>query len=221
MSTLQEAYDRLLATYGPQHWWPGETRLEIVVGAILTQNTNWKNVEKALANLNDNGLMSVSELSELDEEELAELIRPAGYYRVKSRRLKNFLQVVDEQFDGSLDRLFELDRHDLRETLLRVNGIGPETADSIVLYAAEQPIFVIDTYTARVLKRHGWIEFEADYHEMQERFHYELAEDVQLYNEYHALIVRVGKEHCKPKPKCDGCPLQCMLPESGPLENEW
>lgn len=221
MSTLQEAYDRLLATYGPQHWWPGETRLEIVVGAILTQNTNWKNVEKALANLNDNGLMSVSELIELDEEELAELIRPAGYYRVKSRRLKNFLQVVDEQFDGSLDRLFELDRHDLRETLLRVNGIGPETADSIVLYAAEQPIFVIDTYTARVLKRHGWIEFEADYHEMQERFHYELAEDVQLYNEYHALIVRVGKEHCKPKPKCDGCPLQCMLPESGPLENEW
>ena len=221
MSSLQEAYDRLFAAYGPQHWWPGQTPLEIAVGAILTQNTNWRNVEKALANLNDNDLMTVHDLVRLDEEELAELIRPAGYYRVKARRLKNFLTVIVEQFECSIERLLELDRFDLREELLRISGIGPETADSIVLYASEQPVFVIDTYTARVVKRHGWIAFDADYHEMQERFHYELVEDVPLYNEFHALIVRVGKEHCKPKPKCDGCPLACMLPESGPLDETW
>ena len=221
MTVLQDAFDRLLAAYGPQHWWPGDSALEVVIGAVLTQNTNWRNVEKALDNLREAQLMSVTALHALSNEELAEFIRPAGYYRVKARRLKNLIDRIVDDFDGSLEKLFALGKQDLRDTLLGVNGIGPETADSIVLYAAKLPIFVIDAYTARVLKRHGWIDFDADYHVMQDRFHYEMIEDAALYNEYHALIVRVGKEHCKTKPQCDGCPLQDLLPESGPLERDW
>ncbi len=155
----------------------------------------------------------------MSAEELAELIRPAGYYRVKARRIKNLMRLVAQQFDGSLESLFQLGKHDLRETLLAVNGIGPETADSIVLYAAELPVFVVDTYTARVAKRHGWIDWEAGYGELQERFQYDLEEDARLYNEYHALLVRVGKAHCGTQPSCDGCPLAELLPEGGPLEH--
>lgn len=221
MTDLQTAYDRLFTAYGPQHWWPAETPFEVVVGAILTQNTNWKNVEKALVNLRDAGVMSVQELYALPAEELAELIRPAGYYRLKTRRLRNFLETVVDNFEGSLEMLLGLGKYDLRETLLQVNGIGPETADAITLYAGEHPIFVIDAYTSRVVKRHGWIDFDADYHQMQEMFHTELPDDVAMFNEYHALIVRVGKEHCKTKPNCDECPLRGLLPSSGPLEQEW
>ena len=216
-NVLQQAFQRLHDNYGPQHWWPGNGPLEVAVGAILTQNTNWKNVEKALENLRDADALHIHELHTLSHDELADLIRPAGYYRVKARRLKNLVAVIVEEFDGLLESLFRLGKHDLRQTLLAVNGIGPETADSIVLYAAELPVFVVDTYTARVVKRHGWIDSEAGYHELQERFHDELEEDVMLYNEYHALLVRVGKEHCGTRPSCDGCPLADMLPEDGPL----
>ena len=215
---IQQAYQRLYAAYGPQHWWPGHGQLEVAVGAILTQNTNWKNVEKALKNLRQADALNIGSLHALSHDELAGLIRPAGYYRVKARRLKNLVAVVVEHFDGLLESLFRLSKHDLRQTLLAVNGIGPETADSIVLYAAELPVFVVDTYTSRVVKRHGWIDSEAGYYELQERFHDELDEDVMLYNEYHALLVRVGKEHCGTRPSCDGCPLADLLPEGGPLK---
>jgi endonuclease-3 related protein len=217
-NVLQQAYQRLYSVYGPQHWWPGDGPLEVAVGAILTQNTNWRNVEKALENLREAESLRVPALHEISADELAELIRPAGYYRVKARRIKNLIRLVVEQFDGLLESLFDLDKHDLRETLLAVNGIGPETADSIVLYAAELPVFVVDTYTARVAKRHGWIDWEAGYGELQELFQYDLEEDVRLYNEYHALLVRVGKEHCGTQPACDGCPLAELLPDGGPLE---
>lgn len=218
MTVLHDAYKRLLAAYGPQSWWPGETPLEVIVGAVLTQNTSWKNVEKAIANLRDEGVLSLDRLHRLNHAELAELIRPAGYYTVKSRRLKNLIDFIFARYDGSLDAMFATSLSTLREELLEVNGIGPETADAILLYAGNLPTFVIDAYTARVLKRHGWIEPEADYHAMQDHFLSTLESDAALFNEYHALLVKVGKEHCKPTPKCQGCPLEEMLPEGGSCE---
>lgn len=216
MSTsLHEVYERLFDAYGPQHWWPGESPFEIVVGAVLTQNTSWRNVEKTIENLREADLLSPQKLFALRHEELAELIRPAGYYRLKAKRLRNLLQLIVEEFDGSLQTMFALGLSELRQRLLAVNGIGPETADSILLYAGGLPTFVIDAYTARILKRHGWIEPEADYHGMKDLFESSLEDDVELFNEFHALIVRVGKEHCRPSPKCTGCPLECLLPASG------
>ncbi len=216
MSILREAYDVLFAAYGPQHWWPGESNLEIAVGAILTQNTSWQNVERALANLRDGDLLDVNNLQRVSLSELAETIRPAGYYRQKSKRLKNFVELLHSRFDGSMESLLALDCDPLREVLLSVNGIGPETADSIALYAGRLPVFVVDAYTARVAKRHGWIGFEADYYQLQELFHAQLESDHQLFNEYHALIVRVGKDFCQKTPRCEPCPLKCLLPEGGP-----
>ncbi|MEM7317139.1 MAG: endonuclease III domain-containing protein [Planctomycetota bacterium] len=218
MSVLYDAYDRLLKAFGHQHWWPGDSAFEIAVGAILTQNTNWKNVEKALENLRESDALSVSAIDNLAQEELEELIRPAGYFRLKTKRLKNFVSLIMNEFDGDFDLFLGLDKESLREKLLGVNGIGPETADSIVLYAAEKPIFVIDAYTSRVLKRHGWIDYDADYFAMQEYFHSSLETNVELFNEYHALIVQVGKQFCGKKPKCDECPLCEMLPDSGIVE---
>ena len=154
-ASLHEVYERLYAAYGPQHWWPGESPFEIVVGAVLTQNTSWKNVERAIDNLRQADLLSPEELFAVPQEELAELIRPAGYYRLKAKRLRNLLQLIVEEFDGSLPAMFSMELSELRERLLAVNGIGPETADSILLYAGEFPTFVIDTYTARIVKRHG------------------------------------------------------------------
>lgn len=188
-----------------------------MVGAVLTQNTSWKNVARAIENLRQAELLDPLSLYELDVEELAELIRPAGYFRLKARRLRNLLSLIVERYDGSLDAMFAVDLPTLREQLLSVNGIGPETADSILLYAAEKPTFVVDTYTHRVLSRHGLIEPEADYHRIQQFFHDELPTDVPLYNEFHALLVRVGNAHCRRTPKCEGCPLAHMLPEGGPL----
>ena len=190
-----------------------------MVGAILTQNTSWKNVERALDQLRAADALVPEVIHELNAEELAELIRPAGYYRLKAKRLKNLVEVVVEEFDGDLPALLDLDRDALRERLLRINGIGPETADSIVLYAAQQPMFVVDRYTARVLKRHGWIEPEADYHQIQAEFHAALPQDTALFNEYHALIVKVGGLFCGRRPKCDGCPLAGLLPEGGPYQH--
>ncbi len=154
------------------------------------------------------------------QEELEELIRPAGYYRVKARRLRNLLAMVVQRYDGSLDAMFQAPLETLREELLSINGIGPETADSILLYAGNLPTFVIDSYTHRVLARHGWIGFEAGYDELKEHFESGLARDAALYNEYHALLVRVGHAHCRKQARCDGCPLAELLPESGPREPE-
>jgi endonuclease-3 related protein len=215
---LQSIYDRLLTHFGPQAWWPGESPFEVIVGAVLVQNTSWKNVERAIANLRDEGVMEPRGLYRLAQEELEELIRPAGYFRVKAKRLRNLLRHLIERYDGDLAAMFATDLTTLREELLAINGIGPETADSILLYAGNLPTFVVDNYTHRVLKRHGWIEFEADYHQVKEHFESRLETDAAVYNEFHALFVRVGHEHCSTRPKCEGCPLAEFLPEGGPLD---
>ena len=165
---LKHVYRKLYQAFGPQHWWPADSPFEVIVGAVLTQNTSWKNVERALDRLREAGLLSATALYELPQEELAEAIRPAGYFRIKARRLKNLLEFIFTRYNGSLETMFETRLEKLREELLDVNGIGPETADSILLYAGQLPTFVVDTYTARVLKRHGWIEPEADYHAIKE-----------------------------------------------------
>ena len=189
-----------------------------MIGAVLVQNTAWKNVERAIANLREENLIDPHRLVAHNENELAELIRPAGYFRLKTGRLLNLMRFVVEAYDGSLEALKSVDWRDLREQLLAVKGIGPETADSILLYALEQPALVVDTYTHRIFARHGWIEYSADYHQLQEHLATELPEDVPLYNELHALLVHVGHHWCKRKPKCDECPLAEMLPEGGVVE---
>jgi endonuclease-3 related protein len=216
---MMSIYDRLLAAFGPQHWWPGEAPFEVIVGAVLVQNTSWKNVERAITNLREAGVMQPRSLYELDEKDLAELIRPAGYFQVKARRLRNLLKLIVELYDGSLEAMFRVDRSILRRELLGVSGIGPETADAILLYAGGMPAFVVDTYTHRILARHGWIGYDADYHQLQQHFEASLPQDAALYNEYHALLVRLGKEFCrKAAPKCDTCPLASMLPAGGIVE---
>jgi endonuclease-3 related protein len=205
---LEEMYNRLFARFGNQGWWPGENPFEIMVGAILTQNTNWRNVEKAIDNLNRAGVLSLEILSELPQPLLAEYIRPAGYYNLKAGRLKNFFALLKGEWSCDLQGFLQQPPDLLREQLLSVKGIGPETADSIILYAAEQPVFVVDAYTHRILIRHNIIDDSYDYHAIQELFMDNLAEKTSLYNEYHALIVRVGKEFCKKsKPVCHDCPL--------------
>jgi len=220
-TTLDEVYNRLFAAYGPQHWWPGESPFEVLIGAVLVQNTAWQNVARAIDNLKQADLLEPHALYGISDEELEELIRPAGYFRVKGRRLRNLLQLLVERYDGSLEAMFASGLWSLREELLSVNGVGPETADSILLYAGGLPTFVVDTYTHRVFARHGWIEFDADYHAIKDYFESGLERDAALYNEYHALLVRVGKLHCRKRPKCDGCPLADLLPERGPLEPDY
>lgn len=219
-TTLDDVYERLLARFGPQHWWPGESPFEIMVGAVLVQNTAWRNVERAIENLREAGVMQPHALYALAPEELAELIRPAGYYQVKTKRLRNLLKFVIDEFDGSLDAMFGTSLASLREQLLAVHGIGPETADAILLYAGGLPTFVVDTYAHRILARHGWIEYEADYHRIKDYFESTLPSDAPLYNEYHALLVRVGKDYCRRTgPKCDECPLCELLPAGGIVEH--
>ena len=201
-------YDRMHGHFGPQGWWPAETPLEMIVGAVLTQNTNWGNVEKALANLKERDLLTLDRLHRLPPETLADAIRPAGYYNIKAGRLKNLIRYVMEEHEGSLSRMLDEDRRTLREGLLGVKGIGPETADSIVLYGAHQPVFVVDAYTHRILSRHGLAEEQASYDELQALFMDTLPEDVPLYQEFHALIVRTGKEYCRKTPLCDRCPVR-------------
>ena len=208
---LIKIYDLLYSRYGRQYWWPGETPFEIIVGAILTQNTAWINVEKAIVNLKQRQFLAPEHLHRLSQEELAELIKPAGYFRVKAKRLKNFTNWLFEQYQGNLDLIKDINTYSLREQLLGISGIGPETADSILLYAFERPVFVIDTYTARITVRHGLIEqADADYQQLQDLFTRNLPQDTQLYNEFHALLVRIGKEFCKPKAKCENCPLNVL-----------
>ena len=220
-SPLDEVYRRLFDAFGRQHWWPGESPFEVMVGAVLTQNTNWQNVERAIRNLRDADLLEPHALHDVPVEELEELIRPAGYFRVKARRLKSLLDFLVERFDGSLDAMFQTELTELRQQLLEVHGIGPETADSILLYAGGLPSFVVDAYTHRIFARHGWIGFDADYHQIQDYVQSSLPQDVPLFNEFHALLVRLGKDYCrKTGPKCADCPLREMLPVGGPLEPE-
>jgi endonuclease-3 related protein len=197
---LEEAYRLLFEHFGPQNWWPGDTPFEIAVGAILTQNTNWKNVEKAITNLKQKTDFSPKTLLKLPDEKFAELIKPAGYFRVKTKRLKNFLKFLIEECDADINNLKKLSLYELRSTLLGISGIGPETADSILLYALEKPTFVIDAYTFRILSRHNLCDETATYDELQHTFMDNLPENVKFFNEFHALIVCVGRSFCKPKP---------------------
>jgi endonuclease III related protein len=221
MSTLQEYYDALFAHYGPQDWWPAETPFEVLVGAVLVQNTAWTNVARAIEKLKAEGLLDPHALYALPEDELAEKIRSTGFFRLKAKRLRNVLKVLVERFDGSMDAMFETDPIELRSILLAVNGVGPETVDSILLYAGGVPSFVIDAYTRRILLRHGVVSSdETGYELLQSRFESELPKDAQLYNEYHGLLVRVAKEQCKKRTvQCEDCPLRDLLSKSGPIED--
>ena len=204
---LEEIYKRLFAKFGAQNWWPGDTQIEIIVGAILTQNTNWGNVERAITNLKAKRLLSPKRLKEMPSKRLASLIKPAGYFNVKAKRLKSFISFLFKEYQGSIIKMFKEDTISLRTKLLNVNGIGPETADSILLYAGAKPIFVVDAYTKRILFRHSLIDKRSDYSEIQNIFMDNLQQDTKFFNEYHSLIVRLGKEICKTKPLCEACPL--------------
>lgn len=206
---LLKIYNLLYEKFGPRHWWPGDTRLEIIIGAILTQNTAWKNVEKAIKNLKMEGVLKVKSLECLSEKKLARLIKPAGYYNIKSNRIKNFLIFLNTTYNGDMDRMFRTETQKLRSELLGVKGIGPETADSILLYAGEKPVFVVDAYTKRVFSRHNFASQETEYEKWQQLFQDNLPSDVKLYNEFHALIVELGKELCRSNnPMCTKCPIR-------------
>ena len=200
-------YDRLWAAYGPQHWWPGETDIEVVVGAILTQNTAWKNVERAITNLKRADCLSWSALRDLSEARLAKLIQPSGTFRVKAARLKALVGVLWDEHGGSLDSLMDGDVDSARRRLLAIHGVGPETADAILLYAGQRPTFVVDAYTRRILRRHHLIDKPDGYEAVRQMFQHAVEPDAQRYNEYHALLVAVGKQHCRTRPRCEGCPL--------------
>jgi len=214
---LTKIYQLLFERFGPQHWWPGESQFEIITGAILTQNTSWANVEKAIANLKSADLLTPEKLYQFDLSQLAELIKPAGYFNIKAKRLKNFVNRLFDKYEGKLTNLESLDTDQLRGELLAVKGIGRETADSILLYALGRAVFVVDAYTARIAFRHGLIEPNADYEQLRELFQSNLPQDTQLFNEYHALLVKVGKEFCKPKAQCPRCPLE-KLPHTLDVE---
>jgi endonuclease-3 related protein len=216
---------KLLAIYkalkdhnGHRGWWPGTTRLEIIVGAILTQNTAWVNVESALRNLKSKKWLNVRSLRSVSEAQLALAIRPSGYYRQKAKKLKAFVRFLDESYGGSLRRVASAPTETLRSQLLGVWGIGPETADSILLYAFHRPVFVVDAYTHRVLRRHGLTTAKAGYEDMRSLFEGKLPRDVALWNDYHAQLVWVAKEHCRTAPKCEDCPLKPFLPPGGPVQ---
>ncbi len=204
---LPKIYERLFKTFGPQAWWPAQSPFEVIVGAILTQNTNWGNVEKALTNLKQKNLLSPELLHKIPIKKLTLLIRPAGYFNVKTKRLKSFIHFLFENYNGDLKKMGQEETEVLRQKLLSVNGIGPETADSILLYAFHKPIFVVDSYTKRILYRHDLIDKDDDYHSVQKIFMSSLALDEKMFNEYHALLVRVAKDYCKTKPQCEQCPL--------------
>jgi endonuclease-3 related protein len=208
---LAEVFRVLLEHFGPQHWWPGRTRLEVCVGAILTQNTAWTNVEHAIRNLRRARALNLPTLHAAPVSQLAAWIRPAGYFNIKARRLRAFTTLVAERFGGKLGKLLALPATELRATLLDVNGIGPETADCMVLYAAHQPVFVVDTYTRRFLHRHGWAGPRATYDELAALFTTALPHDEQLFNEFHALIVVLGKNYCRTRAECAKCPLRRWL----------
>jgi endonuclease-3 related protein len=205
---LEWIYEKLFDHYGSMGWWPAKDPFEVAVGAILTQNTAWVNVERAIKNLGENGLLCPKAIFEASEEEISRLIRPAGYYRIKAKRLKEFIKFLFSKYRGEMSRMFERDPLVLRKELLGINGIGLETADSILLYAGGVPIFVVDAYTRRILSRHNLIDKGATYPEIQNLFMDNLPHDTQLYNEFHALLVQLGKEVCRKVPRCGVCPIK-------------
>lgn len=207
--TLEGLYRRLLAYHGPQHWWPGDTPFEVIVGAILTQNTSWRNVERAIRNLSQRDVLSPEGIFRLEVEELAALVRPSGYYHSKAKKLKVFVDFLFETHGGDLASLLDLEAEMLRSELLGLWGVGEETADSIVLYAAGKPSFVVDAYTLRVFSRLGLCRPDTRYSALRQMFMSGLEPDPGLYNEYHALLVRHGKDTCrKRQPLCRLCPIR-------------
>jgi|Deesub1362B_J571_1020462.scaffolds.fasta_scaffold05124_3 endonuclease-3 related protein len=222
---LLEVYRHLLTEIGPRGWWPAESPFEVMVGVILTQNTAWKNVEKAIQNLKAERALNPEKIAELPLKQLEELVRPSGYFRQKARRLKDFVSYFLDCYGGDVQKMADQNPETLREELLSIRGIGPESADSILLYALEKPYFVIDAYTHRIFDRHEWKDGPVSYDAFQEYFHRNLPRDAALFNEFHALIDYVGHHFCRRNPLCEVCPLQPWLPSRGersrePVENE-
>jgi len=202
-------YKKLYAHFGPQHWWPGETPLEVCVGAVLTQNTSWQNVERAIANIKNNGRLDLREILAVPEKKLAQLIRPSGYFNLKAKRLRSLLKFLEGADGGDWESFMKKEKlENARRKLLEVYGVGPETADSILLYAAGRKTFVIDRYTIRFGARYGLFPVDTDYETARSFFMENLPKSAKLYNEYHALLVALGKNYCKPKPACEKCPLR-------------
>lgn len=249
-ANIRRYFEKLIEHWGPQDWWPAHTRFEVMVGAYLTQNTAWTNVEQALRNLREAGRLNVAGIRGASLPELERLVRPSGYFRQKARRLKDLVRFLDQRYSGSLGRMFRTPTAHLREELLGLNGVGPETADSILLYAGGHPVFVVDAYTRRVFERHGILSGKEGYEQIRELFERALehpaggrwqeagfrpksrlaakkrhkfqlrpaAPKARIFDEYHALLVQVAKHHCRKKVAlCEGCPLQGLLPEGGPL----
>ena len=215
LAALPRYYDALFTAHGPQHWWPGRTAFEVIVGAILTQNTSWTNVEIAIRNLRHEKLLTPRAIENTSLARLARLVRSSGYFRQKAKKLKCFVRFLRSEYAGSLTRMFRTPTAVLREKLLAVHGIGPETADSILLYAGKHPVFVVDAYTRRMLERHGLAAPTQRYEEIRQLFERALPSDAPLYNEFHALIVRIGKEYCRThNPRCTECPLHSFLPQA-------
>jgi endonuclease III related protein len=215
---LERYYRRLLLVLGPQGWWPARTRLEVILGAILVQNTAWENARRAIAQLRKAGLLSLAKLRRATPAELQTYIRPAGFFRQKSLTIRNFLDWLGRHCEWSLDRAFQRPPAELRRELLNLNGLGPETADAILLYAGRRPVFVADAYTRRIMARHALVADTADYAAVQRFLHQHLPADEQLFNEFHALLVEVGKRYCRSQaPRCDECPLKEFLPQGQPV----
>ena len=225
MNKIKSVYSELYSYFGPQYWWPvtkdndiepkyhksikldEKQKLEICFGAILTQNTSWKNVEKAIIQLTNNNLINIKKIIKINNDELAKIIKSSGYHNQKAKKLENFCLFLKSNYNSDLKKLFSLEIKTLRNELLSVNGIGPETSDSIILYAAKKPIFAIDAYTKRIYSRVFGIKKELKYDELQKIFMENLPNDEKLFNEYHALLVELGKNICKTKPLCDKCPI--------------
>ena len=213
--SLGVVYRRLVRRFGHAAWWPGESPFEVCLGAILVQNTSWTNVERALRGLRRAGRLSFAGLHPLSAPRIAGLIRSSGTYRVKARRVRAFLDFLGGAYQGEVEPMREEDPWILRRRLLAVHGIGRETADSIVLYAAGLPVFVVDAYTRRIFSRLGLVDGGLDYDEIQRFFMERLPRDAALYNDYHAQIVRLGKDVCRPRPRCHECPLDALCPRRG------
>ena len=212
---LLNIYELLHGYFGDLHWWPADSPFEVMVGAILTQNTAWTNVEKAISALKDGNLLSPAALLRIDEEILAETIRPSGYHHVKAKRIKSLALFLLEEYSGSIERMCAEELPVLREKLLSVRGIGPETADSILLYACRKPVFISDAYTERILQRHGLIPGNTDVSQIRTLFMTHLPHDASLFNQFHALLVNTGKTFCRKIPKCTSCPLRILLGKTG------
>ncbi len=209
---LLRIFDTLSQHYGPTHWWPGDTPFEIAIGAILTQNTAWTNVEKAIVNLKKEALLSPKHLVEASEEVVQAALRPSGYFRQKTERVRLFSEHLLQHYQGSIRRMARRPLAELRLELLSLKGIGPETADDILLYACEHPVFVVDAYTRRILTRHGLIEDNLSYEALRSLLEENLPTDLHLFREFHGLIVWTGKDFCRTKPHCEDCPMGFLLP---------